>query len=61
MALREAWARAADDRFPPKEQAKFWGLREALRKLDQEDTQYAWMARTPNNANTAVRFYYFMG
>ena len=44
MALREAWTRAADDRLPPKEQAKLWGLREALRKLDQDDTQYAWMA-----------------
>ena len=101
MALREAWTRAADDRLPPKEQAKLWGAREALRKLDQDDTQYAWMAskvrvngqgdrhpgrqsvreffdgvsyiiairkltqikpkRTPNNANTPVRFYYFMG
>ena len=44
MALREAWTRAADDRLLPEEQAKLWGLREALRKLDQEDTQYAWRA-----------------
>ena len=44
MALREAWTRAAADRLPPKEQAKLWGLREALRKLNAKDTQYAWMA-----------------
>ena len=73
MALREAWTRAAADRLPPKEQAKLWGLREALRKLDAKDTQYAWTASKVRvnghgnrhlgrlNADTPVRFYYFMG
>ena len=55
MALRDAWGRAAAKSMPPMEQCKLWGLREALRMLGQDDSQYQWMAQQvfvngPDNA-----------
>ena len=44
MALRAAWSRAPPKCMPPSEQCKLWGLREALRMLGQDDTQYQQMA-----------------
>ena len=44
MALHSAWTHAPKGRLPPKEQAKLWGLREALRLLGEDDTQYEWMS-----------------
>ena len=44
MALRAAWTTATKGRLPAIEQAKLWGLREALRKLGQPTDQHTWMA-----------------
>ena len=44
MALRAAWSRAPPKCMPPSEQCKLWGLREALRMLGADDTQYQHMA-----------------
>ena len=44
MALREAWLHCPDGQLAPSEQAKLWGLREALRLLGEMDDQFAWMA-----------------
>ena len=44
MALKGAWHSAARRRLPPIEQAKLWGLRWALQKQKEDDTQWEWMA-----------------
>jgi hypothetical protein len=44
MALQSAWTHASVGRLSPKEQAKLWGLREALKKLNEDEKQYEWMA-----------------
>ena len=44
MALAEAWLYAPEGTMPPIEQAKLWGLRQALRKIKEPDDQYSWMA-----------------
>ena len=45
MALREAWLHCPDGQLALSEQAKLWGLREALRLLGESDDQFAWMAK----------------
>ena len=45
MALREAWLHCPDGQLAFSEQAKLWGLREALRLLGESDDQFAWMAK----------------
>ena len=44
MALAAAWTQGTEGTMAPIEQAKLWGLREALRKMGEDTTQYAWMA-----------------
>ncbi len=45
MALATAWLSAAEGTLPAIEQAKLWGLRAALRKLDEDDKQVTWMSQ----------------
>ena len=45
MSLREAWLHCPDGQLALSEQAKLWGLREALRLLGESDDQFAWMAK----------------
>ena len=42
--MRAAWLRCPEGELAPCEQAKLWGLREALRKLEEPDDQYEWMS-----------------
>ena len=44
MALAHAWTSAAYGRMPASEQAKLWGLREALKKIGRNTQQWQWMA-----------------
>ena len=48
MALQQAWTDAPHARLTPAAQAKLWGLREALRELDEDTDQYEWMAGLVN-------------
>ena len=45
MALSAAWHRCRAGEMAPCEQAKLWGLRQALRKLGETDNQYEWMSQ----------------
>ena len=45
MALRKAWFTCPEEKLAPCEQAKLWGLREALRHLGEDDDQYLWMSQ----------------
>ncbi len=44
MTLREMWTHAAPNRMAPKEQCKLWALRQVIRKNEENDKQYDWMA-----------------
>jgi hypothetical protein len=45
MSLQGAWGSAPAGKLAPSEQAKLWGLREALRNLGEDDDQYEWMSK----------------